>query len=329
MIVEDLLYRKIKVLNETVWENRADKKRIELWLDNFDDDKEKLHALYLLSKFVYFGSVQMRDLLKSVYRDLYKYRVVKEIRETNGHTTDLDFINNKFEEKLSKTRFLGVGNPSESGVHLLYFFRQENKLPKSQFIDSHQIFDRSDPANIKLADPDIKEYIFIDDFCGSGSQATKYSKQIIGEILSIDPTIRTSYLMLFATKDGKLNVIRDTSFQFVDAVYELDDTFKCFSATSRFFKNPPTGIDQVFAQAMCEKYGKKLIKSIIRMEIRGISAPDLDDSADEHKLGFGDCQLLMGFHHNTPDNTLPIIWYDEDEIAWNPIFKRYNKKYGN
>ena len=28
-------------------------------------------------------------------------------------------------------------------------------------------------------------------------------------------------------------------------------------------------------------------------------------------LGYRDSQLLIGFQHNTPDNTLPIIWYDE------------------
>jgi hypothetical protein len=44
-------------------------------------------------------------------------------------------------------------------------------------------------------------------------------------------------------------------------------------------------------------------------------------------LGFGDCQLLLSMHHNTPDNTLPIIWFDEDEALWTPIFKRYNKIY--
>ena len=35
-------------------------------------------------------------------------------------------------------------------------------------------------------------------------------------------------------------------------------------------------------------------------------------------LGFEDSQLLIGFHHNTPDNTLPIIWFDEPGgVPWN------------
>lgn len=329
MTTEDKLFRKIKVLNEAVWENRADGKRIDRWLENFQDENEKIHALFLLSKFVYFGSVQMRFLLKSLYRDLFKYRVVKEIREANADTTDIDFINKEFNEKLSKTRFLGVGNPSESGVHLLYFFRQENRLAKSQFIDSNQIFDRSNPLDVQLSDQDIEEYVFIDDFCGSGSQATDYSDKIVNLILSINPLVKISYLMLFATNTGKDHVKKNTNFHFVDSVYELDETFKCFSANSRFFNNTPDEINQSVAKEMCERYGKDLIQSIIRREVRGISDADLETLCEQHKLGFGNCQLLMGFHHNTPDNTLPIIWYDENDIAWNPIFKRYNKKYGN
>ena len=44
-----------------------------------------------------------------------------------------------------------------------------------------------------------------------------------------------------------------------------------------------------------------------------------------NSLGFKDCQLLLGFNHNTPDNTLPIFWYDEKNYNWYPIFKRYKK----
>ncbi|KAA6335627.1 hypothetical protein EZS27_016169, partial [termite gut metagenome] len=51
------LKAKIKILNETLWDNRALNPSVEKWLDNFSTDKEKFHALYLLSKFMYFGAV--------------------------------------------------------------------------------------------------------------------------------------------------------------------------------------------------------------------------------------------------------------------------------
>jgi len=44
-------------------------------------------------------------------------------------------------------------------------------------------------------------------------------------------------------------------------------------------------------------------------------------------LGYDDSQSLIVFPHNTPNNTLPIIWAgnkNEKEIGvpWNPIWER-------
>ena len=48
-----------------------------------------------------------------------------------------------------------------------------------------------------------------------------------------------------------------------------------------------------------------------------------------HPLGYRDGQLLLGFSHNTPDNTLPVFWYEErDGPNWRPMFRRYPKGYG-
>lgn len=328
MSTKDILLNKIKILNETTWENKANKSKIDDWLNNFAGDKEQIHALFLLSQFIYFGSTQMRYLLKSLYRDLYKYRLVEGIRKSNNDTIDTILINQEFAKQQRKTRFLGVGNPSESGVHLLYFFRQENKIPKDLFINPHEIFDRSDPANIKLNLSDVEEYVFIDDFCGSGTQAKKYSSNIVEDLKRLSPNCKISYLMLFASKDGKTSVKSSTKFDYVEAVFELDRTFKCFDVDSRFFVDSPNDIDKDYARVMSEKYGLELYKTIIKREDNTLTISAIESIANLHKLGYKDSQNLIGFHHNTPDNTLPIIWYDESDFPWKPIFRRYNKKYG-
>lgn len=322
------LFDKIKVLNETIWENRILRHNIDLWLQNFDTEEERLHGLYLLSEFMYFGSTQMRQLLKSLFRDLYRYPLIESIRKDNNDTIDSVLIERLFSEKEKKTRFFGVGNPSESGAHLLYFFRQENKLSKKLFINTDEIFDRSDPHDIKLANSNLEYYIFIDDFCGSGSQVTRDTalRQTIQNIRLINPAKKIYYLMLFATKTGIDKVRNSGLFDSVDCVIELDATFKCFADTSRYFKNPDHPIDKEVARQMAYKFGLPLIASVCINE--GIPQASAHIVAEDHVYGFNNCQLLLGFHHNTPDNTLPIIWYDEQDINWTPIFRRYNKKYG-
>lgn len=328
--LEEELLKKIKVLNETTWEFRVHRPKIDKWLDNFADDKEKLHALFLLSHFMYFGSLQIRELLKSLYRDLFKYPIVEAIRVSQSHITNFKELNRLFAEAESKTRFLGIGNPSESGTHLLYFFRQENKISKSLFINAHEIFKLDAKKKIVFVNDQIEHYVFIDDFCGSGSQASDYSENIVKIIKSINPKVKVSYLMLFSTSFGKNQVKKLTQFDYVETVVELDDSFKCFDSTSRYFQDAPTEIDKVYMQGICEGYGNTLMTDICeQLGFTHLTIPSLAHTVNESKLGWGDSQLLIGFHHNTPDNTLPIIWYDEEVVSWTPVFRRYNKKYGS
>jgi hypothetical protein len=306
------LITKIKTLNETVWERRATEPAIEDWLDNFAAPNslsfdERIHALFLLSNFMYFGSRQIRELLKALYRDLYRYPIVQKVRRANNDTLDSNIIDPLYKAQLNETRFLGVGNPSESGCHLLYYFRQENGLPKNLFIHTHQVFTRVSSGTLKLRDPSITRYIFIDDFCGSGKQGTEYSKDLVEDIKRLNPNAFVGYYVLFATAHGINKIKHQAAFDAAQAIYELDTSFKCFSSESRYFRPAVPGIDLTFCERMCREYGDKMV-------------------AGAHALGYEDSQLLIGFHHNTPDNTVPIIWFDQPgRLAWKPIFRRYPK----
>jgi hypothetical protein len=322
---EEELHDKIKVLNETAWESKIKRPIIDKWLNNFKTRKEKSHALYLLSNFMYFGDIQIKQLLISLYRDLYKYPIIQDIRKTNNNTVDLTIIENGFSEAKRRTKFLAIGNSSESGSHLLYIFRQINNLPLSMFGSTDDIFVSNSHGERQLKDPQINHYVLFDDFCGSGKQAITYSKDTVATIKNINPNIKISYLMLFATKAGKQLVLNKTLFDHVEAVVEFDESFQFFNTNSRYLKSCSSHIDKEFLKEICEQYGEPLVRDIgIQLKLSG---DKLEKFIKFAILGFGDCQLLIGFSHNTPNNTLPIIWYDEENIVWYPIFKRYNKVY--
>jgi hypothetical protein len=310
--INQTLMAKLKDLNDILWENRATEPLILDWLSNFAEStpptpSEKTHALFLLSNFMFFGSRQIRELLKSLYRDVYRYPIVEKIRRDHGDTIDPAVIDPLYRDAVQTTRFLGVGNPSESGCHLLYYFRQENSLPKTLFIHTHEIFSRSGGHPVQLRAPEIRRYIFIDDFCGTGKQGTEYSRALVEDIKRLDATAFVAYYTLFGTVAGMERVRDETLFDEARAIYELDESFRCFSSESRFFKTAPAVIDQGFCEQMCRAYGERMLPP-------------------EHALGYDDSQLLIGFHHNTPDNTVPVMWYDEPGTTpWTPIFRRYPK----
>lgn len=313
------LRTRITILSERAWEGRVKWDLVERWMSNFtgesglDVQKERIHALYLLSQFLYFGSREIRVLLKALYRDLFLLPLIQEVREKHNRTRDPNLLRELVEAELEKTRFLGVGNPSESGVHLLYFFRQENGLRKRHFLDTAQILERhllpDSSYQRRLRYPDVERYIFVDDVCGSGDTAIKYSKDFLAEVKECKDEVNLSYLAMFSTDDG-MKAVREQSIfgQAAAAVYELDKTYKCLSANSRYLKVVPDRIEPDTIRKVALAYGEKLLPN--------------------HPNGFLGSELLMGFHHNTPDNTIPVIWMDESHgssIPWTPAFRRYPK----
>nr|VFK40446.1 MAG: hypothetical protein BECKTC1821E_GA0114239_100745 [Candidatus Kentron sp. TC] len=320
--LRDRLLAKIKTLNESIWEDRMHQSILWDWLSNFgssEDPKtdEQLHALHLLSQFTYFAAAELRELLRTLYRDLYKYHVVAALRRKNHDTTDATKLDDLFGHELKVTRFLGIGNPSESGTHLLYYYRQENELPKSLFINPHEIFVfGTDGAMRNLRFPNVSRYVFIDDFAGSGNQAIAYSNDILVPLKELKSDVILEYHVPVATAAAVNEIEKKTKFDEVRAIFRLDDSFKCFSDQSRYFdggKKDNPEIDRNFCCEMVESYGEMIHPS--------------------HPLGYDDGQLLLGFHHNTPDNTLPIIWCDAfrepsgKSNQWHPVFRRYHKYY--
>lgn len=339
-ITKEDIYKRIEVLNFTLWENRAFKTHIEAWLRNFKNETDQSYALYMLSRMMYFSADNIRNLLRTLYRDKIRYPLIRDIRKRNGNTLDPEVLEPEFFEELKNTRFLGVGNPSESGVHLLYYFRQENNIPKDLFVNTDDlvIYEQNEDGEVhaKLRDKfkNVKRFVFIDDLCGSGQQATSNDSNVrrcVTNLRSFLPSSNISYLMLFGLKDGVeyvRNFIDPTIgiplYDHVDAVIELDESYMCFSEKSRFFTNIDN-YDKIVAKDIAYKYGYPL--SFHLAVKQGLVSPYLECVAKHRALEFGNNQLLISMHHNTPDNTLPIIWFDEDKSMWTPIFRRYNKNY--
>ena len=329
----DDLRRSVVVLHEAAWENSVTAPKLKAWLNNFSTKREQLHAIYLLSQFMYFGVREVDELLKAIYRDLFRLPLIAKIRHANDDTRDRAFVEHLFSARLRRTRFICLGNVAESSAHLLYRFRQLNDLPVELFMSSadlemnlgvtarrrrtgcrgawHQILEASVEIGRGTRPPaalaDIDTFVFIDDLCGSGTQANDYSESVIRRVRRVAPGTEFLYFAMVATSEG-LAAVRATRFTRADAIFEVDATYRCFGAESRYFKDAHPEISAAFAEEFCTRYGRQLW-------------PDFP-------LGYKNGQLLLGFRHNTPDNTLPIIWADDKfdpRIRWRAIFPRLPK----
>lgn len=317
---EASIRKRIMLLSDAIWEGNGGTEDVNLWLDNFTgktegvtQEVEQLHAVHLLSHFTYFGLREIRELLKALYRDLFRYEVIQEIRERAEGRSDPVFLREAFDEALARTRFLGVGNPAESGTHLLYYFRQENRLRKELFPNPYELLVTSpEDGRFRIADPEVQRLVFIDDVVGTGRQAAQHNVAFINHLSEAarlsEQQIEVWYLTLFADPKGMAKV-QQLGFDHAAAVHELNSSQMAFSEESHVYASPPKGITREIGQAVADRYGA--------------------DLAPGNSMGYGDGGLMLGLHHNVPDHTLPIFWVQKAFGSWNPMFRRYPKEQPN
>lgn len=314
---------KLQALSQHAWDMEVEWPRIQEWLSNFDGhclsrEEERAYALYFLTKYMYFSKRLVREMLKSLYRDHFASPLKQRIRRNFKGTFDFYLINSLFHQELRSTRFIGVGNPSESGAHLLYYFRQVNDLPKDIFCDFHEAFYPSGYATGASGGrevaylprrPGIRRYVFFDDLVGSGTQVTSYMTRDLKSIRKNVPGIDIKFVSLFCTSSGLKTLNGPDLFDGnATALFELDDSYKAFYDNPRYFNGEnPVWFDHLRLNSMSHAYGRRLV-------------PD-------HPLGYKDGQLLLAFPHNTPDNAPPIFWFDHASQPWTPVFPRFNKSY--
>lgn len=288
------VYNLIMNYNKYIWDDRISKKDLEEWLNNFKGkvinfSKEKRIALDLLINFIYYNEKEIKYLCKNAYI-MFRLEKIKDFISSGCSINDAELLFNKY---LRKCRFSHIGRPSESGGYILYPFRKINKLPLHLFLK------RWDEVN-----SDIESLILVDDFLGTGDTAVDFwNSPTIQHIIKRFPHIQLYYMVLVALKKGIDTIKNETNLNII-CPQIFDEEYRVFSDKSTVF---PDKKKRNIAKQVCENYGEYL-------------------EGKRNALGYKNSETLLGFHHNIPDNTLPIIWSDERE--WYPIFKRERKIYG-
>jgi len=177
-----------------------------------------------------------------------------------------------FKDDLPSVKFFPLGqSASSSGAIFLYDFRKELALPETAF----------PYCSVKDVDlSGVKAIVFFDDIIGSGNQALKFAEEHLEEI-----EIDKYYVALLAFEKGFNEVKEKACFEKVIVFSKLSEEYRAFSPESQVFPEHET---RQRLQRMCKKYGEDLFP--------------------KHPLGYDDSQALIVFPHNTPNNTLPIIW---------------------
>lgn len=288
------IFSEIMEKNQHYWRKFGSPDEVLRWLCNFSGKKEIYLALVLANNIIYHTVEEVRSLWRRILMNRAKSILVNEIFGDQ----ELPNIDQWFERYLKeKCIFVGFGKAGKSGQAVVYTFKQSHSLKDLTYMELFQFLHTSN----KLVN---KETVFLlDDFVGSGDQATKtwYEKidgKCLDDVFKKNQNLRFFYLVLAGFEYGKKEVEQKTPIRVILGE-ELDYAFKCFSNNSAIYSDPG---ERKEAREVMEKKGKMLYK---------------------YPLGYDDGQLALAFYHNTPDNTLPVIWKRKDDGTWYPLFERF------
>lgn len=194
-----------------------------------------------------------------------------------------------FSGDLKRVVFCGLGNSGgSSGGQFLYSLRQKLSLPAGHF-----------PLEYHRLRSGVDSIVFVDDIIGSGEQAQRFLDLHLRGV-----TATKYYCSLVAFRRGLETLRARSGFKFVFAAKVLEESERAFSADSRMF---PEDATRLRVMAMAYRYGQALYP--------------------KGPLGYDDGQAMIVFPHNTPNNTLPIIWASTRNektlgVPWSPLWER-------
>ena len=317
------------------------------WLDQFEDEKDKQVAFdFIKKKLVFISSTQMNYLVDLLYDSIIRPDLLKKataVLQEPSYKLSSKKVRKQFEIEKRSSLIVGLSDGAHTDI-----------LRRSAGFSNEQVLTNYYPDSKKLAEmleelgkdeklkesqnPSFRSIYLIDDFTASGKSFIRFEqkdgeyhgklKKIITELCADNKE----------AQDGKPEE-RHLS-------YLLDPSEKCIHidilfcvATEKAVKNIEKALDDFLASSDLKKEVKYKIHVVQILEDR-ISQDIKDDvdlmtllekeeyldidsvmsksyavgKHDKAYLGFDECALPVVLVHNTPNNSLPVLWQDSKKF---------------
>ncbi len=312
---------------------------LALWLEQFGTKAEKLIAYdFIRERLIFCSGAEISHLVEMAYADYIKPRLFSKVAKTQGfHSWQVNKVaaSPAFNIAQRKVLFLGLSD----GARIDVFRRYNAELEHDQIYPTYEISDdrvaslldslQKDIAKLTNTDPSdsirFETVVLLDDFSGSGvSYIREDNGQLKGKIVSFlksatDPEKHVSKLfdisqtefcvvLYIATSQARDEILShlpklDISSWLghsVDVIDLLEDKIKI---------DPVSGIP---FKLLIQKYYDDSVET-----------DHTRKGGSDVRYGFGQCGLPLVLTHNTPNNSLALLWADTDKV--NALFPRVSR----
>lgn len=315
------------------------------WLDNIDEADRETAFRFVKERLVFISSTQMNYLVDLLYDSKIRRSLLKTATESAGLPSYM-FANTSVQEQfeIAKRSSLVIG--LSDGAHT-------DILRRSAGFNNEQVLTNYYPDGIKLKEmledlrkdekmkglskPFFKRIFLIDDFTASGKSFIRYStddhnyhgklKKIIDELCADNSSAdrdqkpeHLSYLLDPNQDEIKIDILFCIATE--KAEKNIREGLKGYIESKKTEKQ--VNFDVHVVQLIEDKFSDDIkknpaLKTLIKKDRHFISEAVMSKSYrvgkhNEPWLGFDECSLPIVLSHNTPNNSLPILWQDSEKF---------------
>jgi len=257
--------------------------KVRAWINQFPSPREQRTMFRVLECLHFYTNAHLRLKMKEingiVTRGLGRHIVTGKQKRSDILISYLDGL-------------------TKSGASMANLFAEESEVYVDNIIEKNKIEEELKKRN------DIKAIVFLDDFVGTGVQASDDLKVMCERIHDVvkAKNMKVIFVAIATYKEGwtKISETIDALNIAVEAHYceLLTEVDKIFGEQSNVFSDL---VEREFAKSVALKYGKLLVK--------------------DNPLGYGNIGAAVVFERSCPNDTLPILWAEKPG-TWMPLFKR-------
>jgi hypothetical protein len=286
---EKVFNRSRQLVTTGVWSG-IERSRLDTWLHAFADHDSNLLAAALLDHLSYRSKPQFLALLENLVLTLRLPGIAR--------THDAEFIETLSERKDPHVRFAPViapdQPPTKSGPYVLRLLQRQFRMRDQWLIW---------PERIATVPKDTESIFLLDDFTGTGDQfCTFWKAQGLDHVMKSRPKLHFVLLAAAIHQSGLDRIKQD--------IPGLTVMYSELLGPQHHFS---TG-------TVLDYYKEPDVKATILGQLQTICKARNIGGKSYGPFGHGELGLCYAFEHATPNNTLPIYWYDS--VDWSPLISR-------
>jgi hypothetical protein len=283
------------------------------WLWQFEATERETALRFVLEELVVISRDELDHLIETIYPDMIRPKLIRRVAEETGqkpHKVAAIAASLEFADLQRKTLILGLAD----GARLDRLRRASPELSHEQFYlnpemgpDSRKSMQEHMSRAVEALGlhppPVFRHVILVDDFAGSGytllsrDQDEQWRGKLwkaaesLGDLESegVVAKDRSVWVLLYVASSQAAEAVRNRL-----AEAQLNWTVLVAQTLTN-----ETRVRDPDVLALCEKYFDPAILDIHLA--KGDTPPH---------LGFGGAALPLAFHHNSPNNSISLIWAD-------------------